>query len=72
MKIGQRVASTEGVKTHVGDKENNENNLPKKIIFPPQCKDYSKDNFNTPWKNVYQQLYLEEGALDAVYHLIQI
>ncbi len=27
-----------------------ENNLPKKIIFPPQCKDYSKDNFNTPWE----------------------
>ncbi len=22
----------------------------KKIIFPPQCKDYSKDNFNTPWE----------------------
>lgn len=48
-----RVASIEGVKTHVNpDKSeaNNENNLPKKITFPPQCKDYSKDNFSTPWE----------------------
>ncbi len=46
-----RVASTEGVKTHVGDKENNENNLPKKIIFSTSnVKIIQKIIFNTPWE----------------------
>jgi hypothetical protein len=51
-----RVASIEGVKSNDSFKSNSKgeggltNVLPRKVTFPPQCKDYSKENFDTPWE----------------------